>query len=284
MTTYSAGLSCSHGGDPIRSPHLKAAASFVFVLIVLLSILSRGCALDPPRYDPRHKLVTDLTGTLTPAQTQQLQNKLQQIEKSDSTQIAILMIPSLHGDDLLQYSQNVFQTWGIGQKEKNNGILLLVVKKEHRARIHVGYGLEGRLPDALAYQVLTAEVIPEFRQNRYYEGLDRGVNAIVQAVRGEYKAQAASQKQNSRIATVLLIAWLLVFFAGFVWVLIRVSRSRVRSDGSGAGAFPDSSLPGAGPFPMGGMGSGPAERNDDDHGPENFGGGESGGGGAESNW
>lgn len=252
-------------------------------LALVLSASAICFSLDPPKFDPRHKLVTDLTGTLTPAQVQQLQSKLQQIEMSDSTEIAVLMIPSLQKEELFNYTQKVFQTWGIGQKEKNNGVLFLIAKNDRKARIHAGYGLEGRLPDALAFQILTDEVLPEFRQNRYYEGLDRGANTIVKAVRGEYQAKPAVHKKGGT-TSVLIKIWVLILFAGFVWVLLQMRRARY-ADPTGFGGFAGPSLPGVGPFPMGGMGEGRGrDESNDDNGPGNFGGGESGGGGAESNW
>lgn len=260
------------------------------VVVLLLWIAALALALEVPPPDPQHKLVTDYTGTLTPQQVAQLNQKLREIERSDSTQIAVLLIPTLKGDDLFSFAQRTFEDkkWGIGQKGKNNGVLFLVVKNDRKMRIQTGYGLEGRLTDALSDQILRHEVKPAFYEGHFYQGIDRGTSAIVKAVRGEYKASAPGG--SSITAHPVLLGFLLIFFGiwGFIimkW-FITVSRApRSRAMGHGAGSFDSGGWYSGGGWPgMGGGGWSGGGSGGGGGGDIGFGGGRSGGGGASGSW
>jgi uncharacterized protein len=149
-------------------------------------------ALDvPERPDGR---ITDRTGTLNPREIAVLEQKLGAFEKETTNQIAVLLIPSLQGDSLEDFSIRLAEKWKIGQKGRNNGAILLVVKNERKIRIEVGYGLEGALPDALAGTIIRNEIGPRFKEGRFYAGIEAGLNAIMAATKGEYRAA----KKNSR--------------------------------------------------------------------------------------
>lgn len=260
------------------------------VAIGLICLLAcAAAALDVSKYDPARRFITDQTGTLTPQQAQTLNTKAEELFRSDSTEIAILIIPSLEGDSLEDFAQRVFETWGIGQKGKNNGVLFLIAKNDRKMRIHTGYGLEARLTDALSDRIMRNEVRPEFRNNQWYNGIDRAMTSIVQAVRGEYKADArpaAGSKSSGPIGWILLLIWIGVWG----WVIVAAVRASRRATGKRArrSSWTDGvwSTPGwssggswtsghrGGGGGIGGFGGGGGS----------FGGGSSGGGGASGSW
>jgi uncharacterized protein len=115
-----------------------------------------------------------------------LDQQLRDHEKKTGHQVVVLTIPSLDGDALEDYSLKVGRTWALGQKGKNDGILLLVVRDDRKLRIEVGYGLEGELPDALSGRIIRDEITPRFRSNDYSGGVSAGVKAILGAIDGTY--------------------------------------------------------------------------------------------------
>ena len=131
--------------------------------MVLLLLPLTAVALDVPHATG---YVNDRAGLLSPSTRLKLEHFLEKFEKSDSTQIAVLTIPSLEGESLEEYSLKVAEQWGIGQKGKDNGALLLIAKAERKVRIEVGYGLEGRLTDLLAGRIIDYEITPRFKQGR----------------------------------------------------------------------------------------------------------------------
>lgn len=254
----------------------------LIALLALLLVCVAGAALDVPPYDKAHPHVTDLTGTLRADQLAALEAKMADIEKTDGTQVAVLMIPSLKDDDLFDFSQRAAQKWGIGQKGKNNGILFLIAKDDKKMRIHVGYGLEGRLTDALSDQILRHDVRPGFRNGDYYAGISAGVTAIDKAIRGEYKAEPEKNQNSAATAMLLLFLFLFIMFA-----LSRRSGGGPGGlrGGRGPGDIFGAGLPGwgtggwtAGTGDFGGGGSGGGG------GFGGFGGGSFGGGGASGSW
>jgi uncharacterized protein len=117
-----------------------------------------------------------------------LENLLIAYEDSTSNQIAILIIPSLDGDVLEEYSLRVVEKWKLGDETKDNGVLLLIAVSDHKMRIETGYGLEGVLTDAVCSRIIRNEIAPKFRQNDFDGGVTAGINAIISAIGGEYTA------------------------------------------------------------------------------------------------
>jgi uncharacterized protein len=144
-------------------------------------------ALEVPPY---RGYVNDYAGMLAVETVRSLEQSLADFERSDSTQIAVLTIPSLEGEVLEDFSIKVVEKWGIGQKSKDNGVLLLVAKKERKVRIEVGYGLEGVLTDLLSGRIVDQVITPAFKAGRFDQGLSAGVGAIIQATRGEYRGES----------------------------------------------------------------------------------------------
>ena len=152
---------------------------------------------EPPR------LVNDFAGILSTEQKGLLEYKLDGFNQRTSTQIAIVTVKSLSGYDPADYSAKLAEQWGIGQKGKNNGILILVKPKVANERgevfVEVGYGLEGVVPDAVARQALVgAELLPAFKRNDYYAGLDKSTDILISLTGGEYTADQYLKSVNKK--------------------------------------------------------------------------------------
>jgi uncharacterized protein len=167
-----------------------------FLVLLCLLLLAAPCAaVDVP---PLRGHVNDYAGLLSPAAAQKLEAELSAFEQSDSTQIAVLTIASLEGQDLEQYSIGVVEQWKIGQKGIDNGALLLVVKNDRKTRIEVGRGLEGKLTDLVSGRIIRNEMTPAFKRGEFDAGVSAGVHAIMATVRGEYQAQPRDLRQGKR--------------------------------------------------------------------------------------
>ncbi len=162
---------------------------YLFLLFILTVWLSSSFAQKSEGITSDTKIknyVTDETSTLTQNQITSLETKLSNFEKETSNQVVVYVIATLGGESLEETSYEIAEKNGIGQKSKNNGVLLFIVINDRKLRIEVGYGLEGALPDALAGQIIRNEITPKFKQGKYYEGIDAGVDAIILATKGEY--------------------------------------------------------------------------------------------------
>lgn len=163
---------------------------YLFLFFILTVCLSCSFAQKSESIASNTKItqyVTDETSTLTQSQITSLETKLSNFEKETSNQVVVYVIATLGGESLEETSIEIAEKNGIGQKSKNNGVLLFIVINDRKLRIEVGYGLEGALPDALAGQIIRKEITPKFKQGKYYEGIDAGVDAIILATKGEYK-------------------------------------------------------------------------------------------------
>jgi len=174
-------------------------------------------ALTVPQYQG---YVTDLAGMISPAARQRLEQTLLAFEQSDSTQIAVLTIPSLESDALEDFSIRTVEAWKIGQKSKDNGVLLLVSKGDRKIRIEVGRGLEGVLTDLLAGRIVDQVITPRFKAGQLDEGFEAGVSAIISATRGEFKGSGRVPGKSDQSS---LLPYL-IFFAILVGFLGRLSK------------------------------------------------------------
>jgi uncharacterized protein len=132
--------------------------------------------------------VNDYAGILSPATVQYLSQLLKEHEDSTSNQVVVLTVASLEGEVLEEYSIRVAQNWKLGQKGKDNGVLLLVARDDRKVRIEVGRGLEGDLTDATCGAIIRKEIIPRFKQGNYDAGVTGGVESMLAAIRGSYAA------------------------------------------------------------------------------------------------
>src|SRR5690606_21131919 len=119
-----------------------------------------------------NRLVNDYTNTLSSSQIQQLESKLVAFSDTTTTQIAVVLIQSLDGYEVADYGVRLAQKWGIGGKENDNGILLLASLEDRKVTIQTGYGVEGAVPDAIAYRIINNEIKPSFSRQDYFTGLD----------------------------------------------------------------------------------------------------------------
>ena len=151
----------------------------LILLLFSFSFVQAQIEKELPQRPQPAKLVVDYTNTLAPDQKQALENKLVAFDDSTSNQIAIVIVESTGDRDIADFAVALGRAWGIGNKEFNNGILLLVAKTDRKMWIATGYGLEGALPDATAKQIIENEIKPNFKENDFYRGLDEGTDAII---------------------------------------------------------------------------------------------------------
>ncbi len=149
--------------------------------IALLFIDHAATALDFPILTGR---VVDGANILSPSAEQKIEQALSDYEQSTSIQVVVVTTPSLQGLTIEDYGVQLGRHWQIGQKDKNNGLLLIVAPNEREVRIEVGYGLEGDMTDALAKQIITSIILPHFRENHLEEGILRGTEAILSVLAG----------------------------------------------------------------------------------------------------
>lgn len=191
----------------IRS--LALSAGIVLVMSFSLWAQSIPEKPSPPR------LVNDFTNTLTSQDIQLLENKLVGYEDSTSTQISIVVVPTIGDSDMNSYAVALGRAWGIGQAGKNNGILILWSTGERKVYIATGYGAEGALPDAYAKRIVENHIIPSFKQGQFAQGLSNGVDQIISYLSGEYVADSEAEEEfpASIIFTFLLILLIFVLIA-----------------------------------------------------------------------
>ncbi len=232
----------------------------------------------PPRPQPA-TLVNDFAHSMSADQVAQLESKLDAYAQSTSTQIAVVTIKTLGDYDVADYTLKLFNTWGVGQKDKNNGIMLLAAIDDHKMHITTGQGVQGDLTDALCGRIIRNEITPSFKQGDYFTGFSKGVDSIVAATKGEYVG-IAQQPQQQELPSYIIVVMIMVIFFIF-WILGKLRRrGGTYMSGGGMGWL------GAGWF-LGGGGFG---RGNDDGGGfgggsgGGFGGGGSDGGGASGSW
>ncbi len=218
----------------------------------------------------------DYAGVVDRATASQLNEQLAQFERETSNQIVVAIYPSMESESsVADYTQRIAQTWGVGQKGRNNGAVLFVFVQNHQMFIQAGYGLEGALPDATAFDITHNVIAPFFKRSDYAGGLKAGVAAMMQAVKGEYKGTGRTQKEGGGSGSGIPIP--LIIFLIIVIIFI-VSNRSARRRGYGYSG-------GGGPF-IGGFGGGGGFSGGSSSGGGGFsgGGGSFGGGGAGSSW
>jgi uncharacterized protein len=170
-----------------RGGKLLAKSLAAYWLVAVAVIFSSNFAVAQKAVPELWGLhVHDEAHLLTQPTIDKLEQQLRAYQDSTSNEIAILITPSLDGDVLENYSMRVVEHWELGKKNKDNGVLLLIVADEHKIRIEVGYGLEGVLTDAQTSRIIRNELAPYFRKNEYDKGVTAGVDAIVKTIGGEY--------------------------------------------------------------------------------------------------
>ncbi|MBC7793220.1 MAG: TPM domain-containing protein [Clostridia bacterium] len=238
------------------------------MLTALALLLALG-ALPVPAFTGH---VVDQAGLLEPSDRSRLEAKLTAFERDSGAQFALLVVPSLESEVLEDYAVHVFDTWGIGRKGKDDGLLMLIVAGERQVRIEVGDGLEGNITDALSSRVIRNVIAPAFREKDYVGGVDRALDALMTAAVGKAPVlpedSGVTQRPGGRRRT---IPSTLIFLGIFLLFAMLNGRSRRRGLLAGGAGF----LGGGGGGFFGGGGGG---------GFGGGGGGRSSGGGASGGW
>jgi uncharacterized protein len=200
----------------------KATFAFLILLFVWAYYVS---ALEVPEHPTGR--VTDYTDTLSANAISTLNKKLADFEEQTTNQIAVLIIPTLEGDNLEDYSIRLADKWKVGQKGKDNGVILLIVKGDRKIRIEVGYGLEGVLPDGLAGQIIRENIAPHFLRGNFYSGIEEGVSKIIAAIKGEYRPAIKVVYPRKKI-----IPWNVIFWFAVIMIIVIVAvRAQSGKDG-----------------------------------------------------
>ncbi len=244
------------------------------VLFVALWVSAVWAAANFPALTGR---VVDAAHILSPVTIADIERKLADLEQKSGIQLVVATVPSLEGQEIEPYANELFRTWKLGEAKKNNGVLLLVAPKERRMRIEVGYGLEGTLTDAVSSVIIANAIAPRFKAGDYDGGVTRGVDDIITALTtdsAEWKPKPADTRAERDPSLFDALAPFLVFLF-IMFVLTRIARRR-----GGNVVFLPMSIGGGrsggygGGFGGGGFGGGGFSG----------GGGSSGGGGASGSW
>ncbi|MCC7400707.1 MAG: TPM domain-containing protein [Chitinophagaceae bacterium] len=255
---------------------MKRFLFFIPVFLLSVCALAQIDKVIPPRPVPP-RLVNDFTNTLTPEQRDALENKLVAYDDSTSNQIAVVIIPTTGGYGVEDVALQLLRRWGVGNKDKNNGIVLLVAKDDHKIRIEVGYGLEGAIPDITAKSIIDNDLTPNFRDGNFYRGINIATDDIIKAAAGTYKAPEGYGSRRGGGISAGLIFLLIILFIVFGSIGNRGGGGGLRGFGTGwiigsmmSGGFRGGSSGGGWSGGGGGFGG--------------FGGGSGGGGGASGGW
>jgi uncharacterized protein len=248
------------------------------ILFIVSLFISVGVSAQIDKYIPQRgsvpKLVYDLTNTLQSYQIKELEDKLVAYDDSTSNQVVVVMIPTTGNYEDEEVALEILRKWGVGNKDKNNGVVFLIAKDDRKMRIETGYGMEGAIPDVTAKRIIENEVKPSFKQDNYYKGIDNGINAIIKAAAGEYKAPAGYNNRKGKgispATIVIILIILLAIFGGAAPGGTYVSRGGYK--GWTGGGWTGGGSRGGGGWSGGGGGFG------------GFGGGSGGGGGASGSW
>jgi len=203
----------------------RSLAIFSFVIFLTAGFLARAY------YNPGKPaaFVSDFAGVLTAEQAGALENKLSAFNATTTNEIAVAIIKSLEGDTIENFANELFSDWQIGTAKNDNGVLLLIAINDRQMRIETGYGLEGALPDATAYQIITQTLKPAFQQGDYYGGIDKATDDIMAATRGEYSAASAGSSDFSfshlSFDAVFWLILIIFYLLSALWRFLAKSKS-----------------------------------------------------------
>jgi uncharacterized protein len=169
--------------------------------------------------------VVDTANILSKQERSTIEEILTNHENNTSNQVIVVTLPSLNDKPIEEYALELGRHWGIGQKEKNNGVLLVIAMKERKLRIEVGYGLEGALTDKISHEIIEYIIKPKFKRKNYFKGIKDGVENILKAIKNEYKF--TKNDQNSNFSYVFLGGFLFIVLSELVSKLFKFTKGRV---------------------------------------------------------
>jgi uncharacterized protein len=261
-----------------RMPHWRVRAGWC-ALVLLLLLAAPALAADP-KFPQLSGRVVDGAGILNPSTVSELTAMLAAHEKATGEQVVVVTLPSLQGYSIEDFGYQLGRFWGIGQKGKNTGALLIVAPKEHKVRIEVGYGLEGTLTDAQSSIIIQDKILPQFRRGDFNAGVATGTRSILKVLGGHpetAQTSTGSRKQGTgsinmnTVIAVLFLIWMM-----YTLLMRQFSRNpRIIRRVGRTGYYPGGFYGGFGGGSWGGGGGG---------GGFSGGGGSFGGGGASGSW
>jgi uncharacterized protein len=220
---------------------------YCIFLIVIASLVPRPSSLvhsvHAAEVPALKGYINDYANMMSPTVRTKLTSELKEFERTDSTQIVILTIPSLEGQTIEDYSIKVAEAWRIGQKGRDNGIIFIIANQEKKMRIEVGRGLEGRLTDLTAGRILDLVVKPRFKRGDFNGGIVAGVAALIDATKGEFKADDAKPPQKKKSFSPLFT----ILLFGGIGLLVLGSFSRALGGIAGAVGLPAAAYLALGP-------------------------------------
>ena len=203
------------------------ALSLIFTLRAFASDFYTVDTVPNPRLENTSFHVSDPASLLTHDTVSYLNEKLTQLAKDTGIQSAVVVLPSVGDSDVFEFSQELFRKWGIGQRDKNDGLLLTYVEDQHIIRFHTGYGLEGELPDAVCKRIQQQKMIPFFKEGKINEGMRAGIDALYERLAAEGKSEsddessvADSDDDDFLITLVTIIATVVLIFAVSAGVML----------------------------------------------------------------
>ena len=257
---------------------VKRFALCLAAFVAIFAVGIQAAEVIPPKPD---RYFNDYAGVVSKEVALRFNEQLAQFERETSNQVVVAVFPKMESEsDVADYTQRVAQAWGVGQKDRRNGVVLFVFVQDRKMYIQVGYGLEGALPDITAFDITEYQIKPRLRANDYEGGLAAGVDSIVRAIRGEYKGSGKTVREGDSRSTGAFP--LLLIPLAFV-ILFLISRRTSRKRGyrySGLGG------PFVGGWSGGSSSGGWSSGGGSSGGSSGFsgGGGSFGGGGAGSSW
>ncbi|MFM7178058.1 MAG: TPM domain-containing protein [Bacteroidota bacterium] len=254
---------------PLATASVKAIAS------------DKAASGIPARPEPT-RLCNDFTGTLTTEEMAELEAFCVALDQATSVQLCLVVVQDMDGMEVSDFANRLFERWGIGRAQQDDGVLLLMALSERKIRIENGYGLESILTDALSRRLIEQDIVPAMRANGLAAALNAGANGIAAIVRGEYSnAEARSEAADGEGSGGISLFWLVFWLVMIVWILGSLGGG-IGGGGRSVGRGGTRSMGGPIFFPGGGFGGGGGGFGGGGFG--GFGGGMSGGGGASGSW
>ena len=190
----------------------------ILAFVALFFFTALSMAMAEVAVPPLVSRVTDLTGTLSATERVQLEQQLAAFEARKGSQVAVLIVPTTHPETIEQYAIRVAETWKLGRKGIDDGVLLLIAKQDRAVRIEVGYGLEGVLPDAVAKRIVDETVIPLLRQGKLAAAIDAGIDRITSVVEGEPLPAPQPRRGTAPAGTGLVLDNIIFVFVALIVV------------------------------------------------------------------
>jgi uncharacterized protein len=204
---------------------------FWFLFVNVFLVQNSFAQFNIPKKPDFQTSVYDFANVLNANEKEQLETKLIQYSDSTSTQIVIVTVETINGEDIGILAPKWGHEWGVGQAKEDNGVFILLAKTERKIWISSGYGVEDKLTAGVTGDIIRNEIIPEFKAGSYYIGLDRGADAVFDVLKGKYKGTRIEDTQEIPFETILF------FIIIFIILLIIISKNN-RGNGSGLGRTP----------------------------------------------